>query len=98
MVHSDTATGLTGESVVKRCLTVRGVHFSTPADLQAAVRFLSVTHHSLPYLTLAGEPHPLDRLDDAIAEAGRRNHPLTLLDPNQEVQAVTHEARVIDNE
>ena len=96
MVHSDTNTNLTGDVVVKKCLTVRGAHFSTPADLQAAVRFLSLTHHRLPYHTLAGEPHPLDRFDDAIAETGRRHHPLTLLDPNQEVQAVNLEARVAE--
>lgn len=72
MVHPDTALRLTGEDVVKKCLHIRGVHNYAPRDLEAALAFLAKTHRAYPYEKLVSPPLPLERLDEAIALAQRR--------------------------
>lgn len=72
MVHPDTALKLTGEDVVKKCLHIRGVHNYAPRDLEAALAFLAKTHRKYPYEKLVSPPLPLERLDEAIALAQRR--------------------------
>lgn len=72
MVHPDTALALTGEEVVKKCLTIRGVHNYAPADLATALQFLTETRDAFPYLKLVSPPLPLARLDEAMALAQSR--------------------------
>lgn len=72
MVHPETALQLTGEAVVRKCLHIRGVHNYAPHDLEAALAFLAATHRTYPYEKLVSPPLPLERLNDAIALAQRR--------------------------
>lgn len=73
MVHPETALVLTGEEVVKKCLTIRGVHNYAPADLAAALAFLAETEDEFPYEKLVSPPLPLERLDEAMALSQRRD-------------------------
>lgn len=72
-VHPGTPlAGVTGDAVIRKCATLRGVHNYGPDDLVDAVAFLGATAGVLPYAALVSAPPlPLDDLPAAIAEAKR---------------------------
>merc|ERR1740138_643045 len=50
MVHPDSQlSSLTGETIIRKCLTIRGVHNYTPWNLQEAVDFLKEYQNDLPF-------------------------------------------------
>jgi alcohol dehydrogenase len=57
------------EQVVRRLLTIRGLHNYVPEDLAAAVEFLAETESRFPFAELIGSPFPLSEIDAAFAEA-----------------------------
>jgi putative phosphonate catabolism associated alcohol dehydrogenase len=67
MVHPETRLDLTGEAVLRKCLTVRGVHNYAPEHLGAGLDFLAQNMGRLPFEKLVSPPLPLEKLDDAIA-------------------------------
>jgi threonine dehydrogenase-like Zn-dependent dehydrogenase len=72
MVHPETRLDLTGEAVLRKCLTVRGVHNYAPRHLAAGLDFLSHHHTRLPFEKLTSAPLPLERLDDGLQLARSR--------------------------
>ena len=72
MVHPQSALELTGEQIVRKCLTLRGVHNYAPQHLDLAVSFLQRTYRRYPYEELVSEPLPLQRLYEAIELARSR--------------------------
>ncbi|MCY7404693.1 MAG: alcohol dehydrogenase catalytic domain-containing protein [Cryobacterium sp.] len=62
------------ESVVRRLVTLRGVHNYTPGDLQQAVDYLSGAWHRHPFSALVGTTFPLEKTDDALALAATARH------------------------
>jgi putative phosphonate catabolism associated alcohol dehydrogenase len=70
MVHPQSALHVTGEAIVRGCLTMRGVHNYAPNHLDEAVAYLGTC--SLPWASLVSPPLPLARLDDAFALAATR--------------------------
>lgn len=54
------------ETVVRRWLTITGVHNYEPRHLQQAVGFLDRTHDRYPWAALVTAPLPLSRLADAL--------------------------------
>jgi putative phosphonate catabolism associated alcohol dehydrogenase len=73
MVHPDTRLELTGETVVRKCLTLRGTHNYAPRHLQAAADFLGIRSSRHPWPDLVADPLPLAGLDEAfrLAHTGR---------------------------
>jgi threonine dehydrogenase-like Zn-dependent dehydrogenase len=67
MVHPETKLDLTGEAVLRRCVTVRGVHNYAPEHLRTALAFLARNHSRLPFARLVSPPLPLENLNDAFA-------------------------------
>lgn len=67
MVHPETKLDLTGEAVLRKCLTVRGVHNYSPAHLASSLEFLAENQNRAPFEKLVSPPLPLDRLNEAIA-------------------------------
>lgn len=61
------------EAVVRRCLTIRGVHNYAPRDLAAAVEFLAANHARFPFAGLVSDSFPLAEANAAFqfAEAER---------------------------
>ncbi|AWM42457.1 hypothetical protein C1280_30455 [Gemmata obscuriglobus] len=61
------------EQVIRRCLTVTGVHNYAPQDLDAAVRFLAANHVRFPFAELVAKSFPLADVNGAFrfAEAER---------------------------
>ncbi|MBX3739517.1 MAG: zinc-binding dehydrogenase [Akkermansiaceae bacterium] len=72
MVHPETRLDLTGEAIVRKCLTVRGVHNYQPRHLAQALAFLEETKDALPFGKLVSPPLPLSSLDEAFAMTRRR--------------------------
>jgi putative phosphonate catabolism associated alcohol dehydrogenase len=66
MVHPDTALELTGEQVIRQCLSIHGVHNYAPEHLSQAVRFLDRTVGRLPYESLVSPSVPLADLEQGF--------------------------------
>lgn len=82
MVHPQSAVELTGESVIRKCLTIRGVHNYGPRHLKAAVDFLSAHVGDFPWTQLVSPPFPLERMDEAIELAKTGNWPRVSVQPS----------------
>ena len=82
MVHPDTQLPLTGEQVIRKCLTIRGVHNYSPHHLDQALAFLVRTANRYPYTSLISPPFPLAELEQAIALAETRQHFRVAIGPN----------------
>ncbi|MDJ0377248.1 alcohol dehydrogenase catalytic domain-containing protein [Cryobacterium sp. PH31-L1] len=69
------------ESIVRRLVTVRGVHNYTPGDLSQAVTYLGRAWHRHPFSALVGTTFPLAQADAALALAATARHPRVGLAP-----------------
>lgn len=79
MVHPHSALDLTGEQIIRKCLTIAGIHNYTPEHLDKAVDFLAHTQHIFPYPSLVSPPQPLQSLDSAVTLAqSKRFHRVAL--------------------
>ncbi|WP_233201930.1 alcohol dehydrogenase catalytic domain-containing protein [Cryobacterium sp. Y11] len=63
------------ESIVRRLITLRGVHNYTPGDLQTAVDYLRGAWHRHPFSALVGTTFPLEKADAALALAATARYP-----------------------
>ena len=61
------------ETVIRRCLTITGVHNYAPQDLATAVEFLEANHSRYPFAELVSKSFPLAEVNEAFrfAEAER---------------------------
>jgi threonine dehydrogenase-like Zn-dependent dehydrogenase len=66
MVHPETQLDLTGEAVLRKCLTLRGVHNYAPHHLAAGLDFLAQNHTRLPFQKLTSPALPLDQLNQGF--------------------------------
>ncbi len=71
MVHPHSQLELTGEQVIRKQLTLFGIHNYAPKHLAAAVRFLTKSADHYPYADLVSPPFPLDKLPEALQVAQR---------------------------
>lgn len=77
-------TPLDAEQVVRRLLTITGVHNYTPDDLVGAVGFLANEGRNYPFAGLVGDTYPLADVDEALTAAGSRGAPPRIaLNPRQ---------------
>ena len=65
MVHPDSALQITGEAIIRGCVTIRGFHNYAPRHLDRAAAFLHES--SLPWSTLVSPALPLDQLGEGFA-------------------------------
>ncbi|SEN52998.1 alcohol dehydrogenase catalytic domain-containing protein [Cryobacterium luteum] len=75
------AVPLDPESIVRRLVTVRGVHNYTPDDLAQAVTYLSGAWHRHPFSALVGAIFDLSQADAALLKAATACHPRVGLSP-----------------
>eukprot|EP00913_Durusdinium_trenchii_P004353 g4035.t1 len=70
MVHPDSQlSSLTGETIIRKCLTIRGVHNYTPWNLEEAVKFLDEFREELPLESvLSPTSYKLSEINEAFAE------------------------------
>lgn len=70
------------ESIVRRLVTVTGVHNYTARDLVGAVAFLAGPGRGYPFTEAVGAVHPLSDVDAALAAASTPGAPLRVaIDP-----------------
>jgi putative phosphonate catabolism associated alcohol dehydrogenase len=70
------------EQIVRRCLTLRGIHNYRPRDLEAALGFLG-SQPSFPFDTLVSEWQPLSALEQLQKTPGSPHKPRIGLRPAQ---------------
>jgi alcohol dehydrogenase len=61
--------GLDPENVVRRMLTIRGVHNYHPCDLAEALAFLAGPGRDFPFESLVAAEYPLEQAEQALAHA-----------------------------
>jgi threonine dehydrogenase-like Zn-dependent dehydrogenase len=81
MVHPATLLALTGETVVRRCLTLRGFHNYAPSHLRRAVGFLHAHHAAYPWRSLVSDVLPLAQLSAAFELARTQRWPRVAVRP-----------------
>jgi len=69
---------LDAESIVRRLVTIAGVHNYTGPELAETVAFLSGRGRAYPFAEAVGEVRPLSELDDALAAASAPDAPLRI--------------------
>jgi len=70
MVHPKTSLeGITGEQIVRKCVTIRGTHNYAPKHLDDAVDFLVRHGRDYPFEELVSPPFALKDLARAVEEA-----------------------------
>ena len=73
-VFPSAPVALDAESIVRRLVTIRGVHNYAPRHLETAVGFVARRHDAYPFAALVGETVALADLDSGIeAAAGARS-------------------------
>ena len=73
LVHPDSAIEVNAELVIRKCLTLRGIHNYRPVDLEQAVAFLARNIDRLPFESLVSPPAPLGQLAEAIERSRQRS-------------------------
>ena len=81
MVHPATILDLTGEAVVRRCLTIRGFHNYAPRHLERAVAFLHEHLAGYPWGSLVSDVLPLAQLPAAFDLARTQRWPRVAVRP-----------------
>ena len=71
------------EQIVRRNLTICGVHNYVPRDLLHAVAFLTNHHHAFPFADLVGEWFPLKLAADAFHLSHQSGHIRVGVRPNE---------------
>lgn len=72
LVHPDSVLDLTGEQLIRKCLTVRGFHNYASRHLASGLHFLESNRTVFPWETLVSDPLPLSALDQAFELAAAR--------------------------
>jgi len=82
MVHPDSQlSSLTGETIIRKCLTIRGVHNYTPWNLEEAVNFLNEFQDELPFeAVLSPSKYNLTRIASAFEEASKGEYCRVVVD------------------
>lgn len=69
------------ESLVRRLVTLRGVHNYSPEHLGRAASYLAGAWRRYPFAGLVGETFPLEAIDEAIIVAASGRHPRVAVVP-----------------
>ena len=69
IVHPHSQLDIAGEQIIRKCLTLYGIHNYGPWHLDQAVQFLMDTVNKYPYQTLVSPPYALADLSTAIETA-----------------------------
>lgn len=68
-VYSQRDLAINAESIVRKIITIKGLHNYIPEDLAKAIKFLEATHSTYPFNSLVAADFPLSRLDEAFRTA-----------------------------
>ncbi|XP_072051199.1 L-threonine 3-dehydrogenase-like [Amphiura filiformis] len=69
LVHPDSPIYLQGDKLIRKCLTIKGVHNYAPRHLKLAVEFLAKTSTKYPYERLVGPLYKLSQFESAVKDS-----------------------------
>ena len=69
LVTPNSLLRIDANQVIRKVLTIAGVHNYGPGHLQGALEFLQAHHTAYPFDAVVGKVFPLARINDAIQEA-----------------------------
>ena len=81
-VFSSPPIALDPETVVRRMLSISGLHNYRPDDLAEALAFLAELPADAPSRSLAGCSYPLSEIDQAVTAADSNEHLRVVITPN----------------
>lgn len=82
MVHPNSKLDFTGEQLIRKCLTIKGVHNYEAIHLQKSVEFLKKTINLYPYNELvASKIYKLEQLNEALETAKLKIYPRICIRP-----------------
>ncbi|XP_031558036.1 sorbitol dehydrogenase-like [Actinia tenebrosa] len=82
MVHPDSKLDmLTGEQIIRKCLTIKGFHNYGPSHLDKAVSLLANTANKYPYEELLSLSFPLADINNAVAMATKQTYLRVCIEP-----------------
>jgi putative phosphonate catabolism associated alcohol dehydrogenase len=81
MVHPDSKLTFTGEQIIRKCLTIFGIHNYAPIHLDQSIVFLQQTYRKYPYESLISPPYALSELQKAFHAAQSQQWPRISVKP-----------------
>ncbi|CAF1336275.1 unnamed protein product [Didymodactylos carnosus] len=84
MVHPQSKLEITGEQIIRKCLTIRGIHNYASRHLDQAVEFLSKTIDKYPYDQIMGPVYELKDLSSAMKIAIDKIYSRVLIKPDND--------------
>ena len=84
MVHPDSRLPVTGEQIIRKCLTIVGTHNYHPRHLDEALLFLERNQRRYPFAAVVEGPFPLSRLSEAFEAARAQARPRVSVAPHLE--------------
>lgn len=82
MVHPKSHLNITAEQIIRKCLTIKGVHNYDARHLDKAVEFLKNTWHKYPYNELISPKiFKLEEFPEAVDEAKLKNYTRICIEP-----------------
>ena len=82
MVHPKTLFSLTGESIIRKCLTITGIHNYQAYHLEKSVKLLHENIEKYPFEELISpQVFPLQQLPEAIELAKEKVYPRICVKP-----------------
>lgn len=85
MVHPHSNLNITGEQIIRKCLTIKGIHNYAPRHLDQAVDFLEKTITKYPYEDVMGPTYNLSDLSCAMKIAKEKVYNRVLIQPNNNI-------------
>ena len=86
MVHPDSKLDVTAEQIIRKCLTIHGIHNYGPTHLDQAVKFLSDTIDKYPYDDLISPSYSLHEINEAVELAKSQQYFRVCIEPNEETK------------
>ncbi|EDO45577.1 predicted protein [Nematostella vectensis] len=86
MVHPDSRLDMvTAEQIIRKCLTIKGVHNYGPLHLDQAVSFIDQTASKFPYADLFSPTYRLENITSAFELAEEQKYFRVLIEPREHI-------------
>jgi len=74
LVTPGSVLDIDANKIVRKCLTIRGIHNYHPEDLREAIRFIRERRDAYAFQEIVGTVFPLEQINEAVQEAASGRH------------------------
>ncbi len=74
LVTPGSVLDIDANKIVRKCLTIRGIHNYHPEDLREAIRFIREHRDAYAFEEIVGVVFPLEQINEAVKEAASGKH------------------------